>query len=238
MAATVAVQVSSELIEDFARATAPRTDAWLATMRSASWYIDIPHRALLVGDHEVRAIFTQGTAAGQVMAVAILTTPASNKLSGRCAWVIDDPSPVLGLSAPEIDLEYLAESLDNLIKLISLYRLTASRAAVDVMPMVSIPQLERLPAHKQRARQKTHSLFRVERISTPADRFGRARASRQGTWTLTHRVPVHGHFRWQPYGERSSLRRLQWIAAHWRGPESAGEKTEIERLRLREEIEK
>lgn len=37
-------------------------------------------------------------------------------------------------------------------------------------------------------------------------------------WVLKHRVRVMGHWKNQPYGPRSSLRRRQWLAPFWRGP--------------------
>ena len=41
------------------------------------------------------------------------------------------------------------------------------------------------------------------------------------SWALKHRVRVMGHWRQQPWGPRGSLRRRQWIAPHWRGPDYA-----------------
>jgi len=38
------------------------------------------------------------------------------------------------------------------------------------------------------------------------------------SFKVTTQFPVHGHWRWQPYGPKSSLRRRQWIEPHWRGP--------------------
>ncbi|MCE5200861.1 MAG: hypothetical protein ABFD54_05930 [Armatimonadota bacterium] len=228
--ATVAVQVSPDLIEDFAHATAPDTDAWRIPMQNATWYIDIPHHALLVGEHEVRAIFTQGTMQGDMVVVVVLAPPGSDRLSGRYVWTMNDPSPVLGMSAPdEIDGEYLRESINNLIRLISLYRLTADYRQ-ERLPQTSVDDLSKLRLDKQRARQKTHSIFRVGRLTSPPGRFGREHTGERA-WILTHRVSVRGHFRWQPYGPEHRLRRLQWIAAHHRGPEDGGEKIDIERLK-------
>ena len=39
------------------------------------------------------------------------------------------------------------------------------------------------------------------------------------TWKLAQRFIVRGHWRWQPYGPESALRRHQWIEPFWRGPE-------------------
>ena len=90
------------------------------------------------------------------------------------------------------------------------------------------------PAKKARARAKTHSLFRVVRLDSPPDRFGRPAAAtpavgERAGWHLQHRVRVRGHFRLQPYGPHQSLRRLQWIDPHHRGPLSAPEQVDLER---------
>lgn len=37
-------------------------------------------------------------------------------------------------------------------------------------------------------------------------------------WSLQHRVRVMGHWRQQPHGPEKKLRKLKWIAPHWRGP--------------------
>jgi hypothetical protein len=39
------------------------------------------------------------------------------------------------------------------------------------------------------------------------------------SFKVTTQFPVHGHWRWQPYGPKSSLRRRQWIEPYWKGPE-------------------
>jgi hypothetical protein len=39
----------------------------------------------------------------------------------------------------------------------------------------------------------------------------------RGSWQLTVRILVSGHWRHQPYGPGSALRRLQWIEPYWKG---------------------
>lgn len=39
------------------------------------------------------------------------------------------------------------------------------------------------------------------------------------SFKVTTQFLVHGHWRWQPYGPKHSLRRRQWIEPFWKGPE-------------------
>lgn len=39
------------------------------------------------------------------------------------------------------------------------------------------------------------------------------------TFKVTTQFLVHGHWRWQPYGPKHSLRRRQWLEPFWKGPE-------------------
>jgi hypothetical protein len=68
---------------------------------------------------------------------------------------------------------------------------------------------------------------RVFVIGTPIqidlrDRLRDYLAGRKGaSWKLTTQIPVHGYWRWQPYGPRHSLRRRQFIEPYWKGQEDA-----------------
>lgn len=39
------------------------------------------------------------------------------------------------------------------------------------------------------------------------------------SFKITTQFLVHGHWRWQPWGPKNSLRRRQWIEPYWKGPE-------------------
>lgn len=55
-------------------------------------------------------------------------------------------------------------------------------------------------------------------------RHARRTGDREGTGTgrkLEIRVPVSGHWKWQPYGERRALRRRIFVESYERGPEDA-----------------
>lgn len=51
--------------------------------------------------------------------------------------------------------------------------------------------------------------------------LGKSVTTNKGSWELTVRVRVIGHWRNQPYGPGRMFRRLQWIEPHWRGPTNA-----------------
>lgn len=184
---------------------------------------------------EGRAVFVQPSAAADtVLLLAILTKPGSDRMSARLGWIVDrDGQPVGDVAAetPEpVDTDLVRRRVTDLVTLLMLYRMTAAPSETTELPHVATGDLAGLSAKKQQARQKTHSLFRIVRLSSPPDRFGRPAAERgTGTWHLDHRVRVRGHFRWQPHGPGLRLRRLQWIAAHYRGPEDTPERVDLER---------
>ncbi|MEW6395653.1 MAG: hypothetical protein AB1582_14040 [Pseudomonadota bacterium] len=65
---------------------------------------------------------------------------------------------------------------------------------------------------------KRFTLFQVERLKAPANRFGRIGAGGAEGWELTRRISVSGHFKMQPCGTRSEDRKLIFVSTHYRGP--------------------
>lgn len=127
-----------------------------------------------------------------------------------------------------VDLAAFKGQVEDLIRLSLLYY-KSEEGRRETLPYIEPARLERLPRQKQRAKQKQFSIFNIVRLHAPLGRFGREQtehAPREG-WTLGVRVPVRGHFRWQAYGPGHSLRRLQWIAAHERGPKDAPTKIDL-----------
>jgi hypothetical protein len=127
-----------------------------------------------------------------------------------------------------IDRAVFKGQVEDLIRLSLLYY-KSEEGRRETLPYIEPARLERLPRQKQRAKQKQFSIFNIVRLHAPVGRFGRVQteqAPREG-WTLGVRVPVRGHFRWQAYGPGHTLRRLQWIAAHERGPKDAPTKIDL-----------
>jgi hypothetical protein len=66
--------------------------------------------------------------------------------------------------------------------------------------------------------KKGESLFAMTRLLPAVDHLGRPQKIMNNGWSLTAHQEVSGHFRLQPYGPGSSLRRLSWVGAYERGP--------------------
>jgi hypothetical protein len=77
---------------------------------------------------------------------------------------------------------------------------------------------------------KRFSFFKAHRIGAVPGDFGRPSDQKAQGRTLGRRTEVRGHFRLQPYGPRGSLRRLQWILPHMRGPRDGILSTNLVRL--------
>lgn len=87
------------------------------------------------------------------------------------------------------------------------------------LPRVHSQDLDHLSKKKQGAKAKRFTLFKIVRLDSPSDRFGRTDGDRHASgWTLGQRIQVRGHFRWQAYGPQHGQRRLQWIKAYEKGP--------------------
>lgn len=65
---------------------------------------------------------------------------------------------------------------------------------------------------------KRFTLFQVERLMAPANRFGKTSDGGGEGWELTRRISVSGHFKMQPCGARSEERKLIFVSTHYRGP--------------------
>lgn len=66
------------------------------------------------------------------------------------------------------------------------------------------------------------------RPTTPLKGAGEVGGDTSPHGPLTSRHRVRGHWRSQPYGPRSSLRRRIWIEPHWAGPADAPIQTRVE----------
>ncbi len=228
---TVAVQPSADLVAALARAKPPagQEEAVRKEFAAATWFVDLPHGAILVGDLGVRALFVQPSPTlGTVAVCAVLTVPGSNRTAGRLMWLLGDRvGEVSGLVDGDVDRRLLQDEAEDFLALLVLYRLHADKAQ-----RATLPRLTREQATSRKARQhhKRASLFSVESLAPPADRFGRARATGQGGWKLGWRSDVAGHFKTQPWGPHASLRKLIFVEGYTRGPEGAPKRHKLERL--------
>ncbi|WP_244832052.1 hypothetical protein [Caballeronia sp. TF1N1] len=82
---------------------------------------------------------------------------------------------------------------------------------------VTVTASKRLKKGKPRSGQ---SLFAMTRLH-PTEKVGRTSSSAHGSWSLSERQEVAGHFKLQAYGPDHSLRRMIWVSDYERGPEDA-----------------
>jgi hypothetical protein len=213
-------------------------------------YIDVPHGALLITAHpdggdilQLRAMFVPPLAEQATPAVflALLTDPGSERPRGRIFARVEPDGRVLAvmgadnltaqtdltLKAPFVDplleIRIRERSADFLRLVLAYYFLGPAEARVEI----AATPAERLRSGKPR---KDESLFAMTQLHPARDRLGRPPVSIPTKWALTTRQEVSGHFRLQPYGPGSSLRRLIWVHAYERGPEGAPSKPRGVRL--------
>jgi hypothetical protein len=101
------------------------------------------------------------------------------------------------------------------------YAAVAAPAARRAIPQVD-PEVRRREDRATRRNARGLSLFKIERLSEPADRFGRGAGRRSTTeWELGRRIGVRGHYKMQPYGPEKRWRKLIFVSRHMRGPVTA-----------------
>jgi hypothetical protein len=233
---TVAVKPSRDLVAALSRAIPPSGQEQCVrdALKGACWYIDIPDRALLVGEAQVRALFTLPHFVEKgITGCAILSPLGSNELLGRIFWLFDGPANAFqGVStARGIDPVLLRRQVEDFLSLLVLYRTCAAKAERGVIPYKEPAQMIGRRADQNR---KKFSMFRVETLSPPPDRFGRAASSEdRNGWKLGWRSEVAGHFKMQAHGPRHSLRKLIFVESFERGPKGAPRKHTLERMDLR-----
>lgn len=230
--AITALQPDAPLIRTLADARSPADrEGYLdrALAEGGTWYIDLPHKSVLLGDTEVRAVFLMPALKAGYRVTAVLTHPATNTIKGRMLWPLGNPDGNYGYTLTGARLGTAAEQVNDLVRLLVLYRAATDRDQRTELPRMDAQQLDRSPRRIPQNRKKT-SLFRVERLAAPADQLGRRLTAGQAAWTLGWRTEVSGHFKLQPHGVGRSLRKLIWIDSYQRGPEDAPHKVTLERL--------
>jgi len=195
----VAYQLSQDLLGRLVGANAPNTDDHLSVMREHNLYLDLPGRGLpLTEQQSIRAVFLQPTRwDDEWMVVAILTSGHGNKMTGRYAWIVDSGGIMgadsLGGSIEALPPESVNAVVMRVVKLAILYVLSHTDEAPDYLPRMKPGDTAGMNPKKRRARQKTHTLFSVQRL-TPRRRDSLPPGQSSG-WTLDHVIDVGGHFR-------------------------------------------
>lgn len=110
----------------------------------------------------------------------------------------------------EFDKDTMNNVIDNLA-----YILAERPEGLDV--------LEHRPSAKAKRKQGVKNYSKVEYIIQPTRSAHTPANTGNGSTgigdKLEVRTLVRGHYRQQPHGPRKALRRTQWIAPFWRGPE-------------------
>ncbi|ADE17034.1 hypothetical protein Nhal_4027 (plasmid) [Nitrosococcus halophilus Nc 4] len=132
------LKVPASLAEDLAQASPPTqaTEHW-PLLREHTWYLDLPHRALLLDEsHQIRAVFTQPTPLqeGAVAAVAVITAPGSDRMLGRYAWMLTSEELPYGQADIPLDRAEVRCAVSDFIQLVLLYRATLEQEPVEFCP--------------------------------------------------------------------------------------------------------
>lgn len=216
------MRLSEDLVRAFAgeQCSDEVAESTTPLLREKNWYLDLPQRALMISDRQqIRAIFTQPSRDERIVIGAVLTRPGRNEITGRYFWQWRySQEPPIGSDMETQDSAALRERVDDFVSLSLAYLQVAGERERAPLPRLDVERLRSLPAKKQKAKTKKGTLFSISDLRPPKDRFSKpASADADHHWSLSHRVEVRGHFRYQPHGPGRSLRKLIWIAPHQRG---------------------
>jgi hypothetical protein len=242
-------RATASLLSEAGTANFP-DDLWRAELGSRAVYVDVPHGALLLnaginGDDvlQVRAIlaapYLPPDRPGSTLFIAQITDRGSERGRGRITGVLQPDGKIWAfgnstmttatdwtLRPPyvhplaEQSLRYHAGMFLRLVLGYYFFGPMEARQPIPATPT------EKLRAGKPR---KDESLFALTRLNQTAS-TGRPRDTIPGSWSLTSRQEVTGHFKLQPHGPGGSLRKMIWVASYDRGPENAPIKPQAYRI--------
>lgn len=199
--------------------------------------VRVPQDGRYVGEHATDAFIPDESDRLRIFAVM---GPVGELAGARAVWVVGSPSYrgdnafasiLRRRNQAGIEQVDILDDIENLLWLTLAYAAVAEPEARERMPM-AVEDDNRRRNRAFRRRQRGLSLFRIERLRPPRDNFGRKLAAggdRNG-WQLGRRITVRGHFKMQPHGPRSELRKLIFVGPHRRGPIDAAPLHAIRRL--------
>ncbi len=238
-----AIKLTEDLIETFQDAKAPEIkSSELGVLPASFTYIDLPVGKIILKDKlSLKALTVIGAInPGNEIIQCILSD--GRGFSDQHIITFPLVGDFIRYSLPEPFMaKYSADELSELLDVITervrsftiltlLYYRVASNEETHLLPRLSEKTLRNSSIKKQKAKQKTHTLFSVHLLSPPPDRFGRNKEtiSAGKNWELTHKVSVHPHFRWQACGPKWSERKLLWIEKFERGPTGSRKKMNLD----------
>jgi hypothetical protein len=124
---------------------------------------------------------------------------------------------------PEFPFERFRSEIEHLAWLTMAYAAVAEPAARRILPQVDAGARARTDRATRR-NARGLSLFKIERLSEPADGFGAgagAGGKSKAEWQLGRRIGVRGHYKMQAYGPEKRWRKLIFVQRHMRGPVTA-----------------
>lgn len=229
---TFNLQASLEMAEIFLAGKPPKSTTWIDDFLRKPIYIDLHDSTKTMAGHRyISGIFCRPTFkrdnfiytafiewGGQ--GYEALITGEFGHHDEAIAFPLEGGDDDQWLTEEIVDALYgsMPKQIEQIIAMAYMY----CKSKIDAkQPIAEIQRLEGnacAPRNPKKARnaEKTHSYFRVKRLDLPSDRFG-FKGKVGNTWSLDHIISVVGHFRWQPYGSRSALRKLIWIDAHEKG---------------------
>lgn len=215
-------------------------------------YIDVAEGAFRLGqNYQLRAVFVCHTArprrapglfdSSSDLRIFAVAGAIGTLATARASWFVGDKSgrgddlfyEFLRHRHQESGLQFdsIVTEIEDMVWLTLAYAAVAKPDRREILPMATINMQERRPNRAARRRQRTFSLFRVERLRAPADNFGRSvQTNNQGGWQLGRRIKIRGHFKMQRYGAERRLRKLIFVASHCRGPHDGAPLHSIQRL--------
>ena len=120
-------------------------------------------------------------------------------------------------SDANLDADDFVAKIESLISLSLAYSVVAAPLDREEL-QAGADALRRRMDRSARRRWKHFTLFQVERLKAPTNKFGRTGSGGADGWELTRRISVSGHFKMQPCGAKSEQRRLIFVSTHYRGP--------------------
>ena len=226
---TESIQIDSDLLEIFLEAKPLSNAVWKNEICKKPFHIDIQQKKQ--GERNVSAIFCTPSADGSsfsYMAVVEWIGQGYESFIFRGADSSDfrvmHPGEKLPEDFPPEVYGSIADQIEHIVgmaymhykNLIAQGGRLALLDSFTAIATANVRTFSKKDRKRDRLRERTHSYFRVVKITTPADRFGQV-GIRRNSWSLDHLVTVSGHFRWQPYGLGLSRLKLIWINAYDKG---------------------
>jgi len=229
------IQIDADLAEIFLLAKLPANSDWKSDLCTRPFYIDIKQER--AGERTISGIFCTPHSDGGGFSCLVVVEWARQGIE---SFILFEPGVdrvrIFNTTDcdgfPEGAMQTLYEPIvaqaTQIVAMARLHFLGLSKSLRETNLLRSVPtastaalgNARHRKAHKkERAQEKTHSYFRVVRVTTPESRFGqKAAAAKRSSWSLDHLVTVNGHFRWQPHGPGRSQHRLIWIDRYDKGP--------------------